>query len=156
MFCNKQRVLSRGRGVFAHRQHQTPHTPTRPAPPRNPQWQRLQRIPDGYVLHVQSVPRRCLRALLPPRAAPPATVGLQVFLDGGRHGGRFPALVNASGFLSSGFSRLEELAGCVIVGYRIAAPLALDILVESGGGGSGGEQEEEAAGDGGGEAGGGG
>ena len=99
----------------------------------------------GYTLTALRVPVDCLRALLPPGGAPPLTVGLQLFLDGSRHGGRFPAEVNAHGCISRDVTRMTELEGCRVAGWRLAAPRALDALLESdgsdgddGGGGVGG------------------
>ena len=103
------------------------------------QRQHLQLHKTAGTLIALRVPAGCLRALLPPGAAPPAAVGLQLFLDGRRHGGRFPAEVNAYGYIARDVARLTELEGCAVVGWRVAAPRAVDVLVESGGGGGGGK-----------------
>ena len=76
-----------------------------------------------------------MRALLPPRTPLPVRVGVQIFLDGRRYGGRFPSAVNRFNEVNRGVAWCTELEGCVVVGYRVAAPGALDLLVESGGGG---------------------
>ena len=99
------------------------------------------------LTHV-TVPAPCMRALLPPGAPRPAAVGLQIFLDGVRYGGRFPTLVGLCNQATRGVARCTELEGCAVVGFRVAAPGALDILFESeaGGGGGGGGGGEEGAG----------
>ena len=91
-------------------------------------------VMKGATLTRVTVPAPCMRVLLPPGAALPAAIGLQIFLDGVRYGGRFPTLVGRFRDVVRGAAWCTELEGCVVVGFRVAALGALDLLVESGGG----------------------